>query len=112
MKKIIKYAGLTLISLFFLIGGQAHFTSTQFFVSIVPPYIPLPLATRKSDQLSGRLHNHSATTAITRGVPMRNQSGNPSSCRSTALPNMVRVAQTLPARGTTRRSRQLRMCGP
>lgn len=44
MKRIIKYAGLVLVSLFFLIGGQAHFTSTPFFVSIVPPYVPLPLA--------------------------------------------------------------------
>ena len=45
MKKIMKYGGLGLVSLFFLIGGQAHFTQTPFFVSIVPPYVPLPLAT-------------------------------------------------------------------
>jgi uncharacterized membrane protein len=45
MKKIIKYAGLALVSLFFVAGGQAHFTSTPFFVSIVPPYVPFPLAT-------------------------------------------------------------------
>ena len=45
MKRILKYAGLVLVSLFFLIGGQAHFTSTEFFVSIVPPYVPLPLMT-------------------------------------------------------------------
>jgi uncharacterized membrane protein len=45
LKKIMKYAGLGLVSLFFLIGGQAHFTQTPFFVSIVPPYIPVPLAT-------------------------------------------------------------------
>jgi uncharacterized membrane protein len=45
MKRILKYAGLVLVSLFFLIGGRAHFTSTEFFVSIVPPYVPLPLAT-------------------------------------------------------------------
>jgi uncharacterized membrane protein len=45
MKRILKYAGLVVVSLFFLIGGQAHFTQTQFFVSIVPPYVPLPLAT-------------------------------------------------------------------
>jgi uncharacterized membrane protein len=36
---------LGLVSLFFLIGGQAHLTQTPFFVSIVPPYIPVPLAT-------------------------------------------------------------------
>ncbi len=40
-----KYAGLALVSLFFVIGGQAHFTSTEFFVSIVPPYVPLPRLT-------------------------------------------------------------------
>ena len=45
MKRILKYAGLVLVSLFFVIGGQVHFTSTAFFVSIVPPYVPLPLAT-------------------------------------------------------------------
>jgi uncharacterized membrane protein len=42
MKRIMKYAGLALVSLFFVIGGQAHFTSTEFFVSIVPPYVPWP----------------------------------------------------------------------
>lgn len=42
MKRTIKYAGLVLVSLFFLIGGQAHFTQTEFFVSIVPPYVPMP----------------------------------------------------------------------
>ncbi len=45
MKRILKYAGLVLVSLFFVVGGQAHFTSTEFFVSIVPPYVPLPLVT-------------------------------------------------------------------
>ena len=44
MKRTMKYAGLVLVTLFFVVGGQAHFTSTGFFVSIVPPYVPLPLA--------------------------------------------------------------------
>ena len=43
MKRIMKYAGLVLVSLFFVVGGQAHFTATGFFVKIVPPYVPLPL---------------------------------------------------------------------
>jgi uncharacterized membrane protein len=43
MMKIMKYAGLALVSLFFLVGGRAHFTATDFFVSIVPPYVPWPL---------------------------------------------------------------------
>jgi hypothetical protein len=28
-----KYAGLALVSVFFLVGGQAHFTSSPFFVA-------------------------------------------------------------------------------
>ncbi|HKS55904.1 MAG TPA: DoxX family protein [Steroidobacteraceae bacterium] len=44
ISRILKYAGLVVVSLFFLIGGQAHFTATPFFVSIVPPYVPFPLA--------------------------------------------------------------------
>jgi uncharacterized membrane protein len=42
MKKAMRYAGLGLVSLFFLVGGRAHFTATEFFVSIVPPYVPWP----------------------------------------------------------------------
>jgi uncharacterized membrane protein len=42
--RVLRYAGLALVALFFLIGGQAHFTKTAFFVSIVPPYVPFPLA--------------------------------------------------------------------
>lgn len=45
MKRIMKYAGLVLVSVFFLFGGQAHFTQTEFFVSIVPPYVPMPRLT-------------------------------------------------------------------
>jgi uncharacterized membrane protein len=45
MKRIMKYAGLALVSLFFLVCGRAHFRSTEFFVSIVPPYVPMPLET-------------------------------------------------------------------
>jgi uncharacterized membrane protein len=40
MKRILKYAGLVLVTVFFLVGGQAHFTATDFFVKIVPPYVP------------------------------------------------------------------------
>jgi uncharacterized membrane protein len=43
MKRILKYAGLVLVTVFFVVGGQAHFTATEFFVKIVPPYVPLPL---------------------------------------------------------------------
>lgn len=43
MKRILKYAGLVLVTAFFVVGGQAHFTATEFFVKIVPPYVPAPL---------------------------------------------------------------------
>jgi len=35
----LKNMGLVLIFLWFMIGGIAHFTSTDFFVAIMPPYI-------------------------------------------------------------------------
>src|SRR4026207_2251896 len=53
MKRVMKYAGLALVSLFFLVGGQAHFTSTPFFVSIVPPYVPAGLAPGSPSVLVG-----------------------------------------------------------
>jgi len=31
---------LALVSLFFLIGGVCHFTCTEYFISIMPPYLP------------------------------------------------------------------------
>ncbi len=36
--------GLVVVFFWFLIGGIAHFAATQTEVSIVPPYIPYPLA--------------------------------------------------------------------
>lgn len=43
MKKYLRYAGLTLVFAFFMLGGSAHFTQTEMFVSIMPPYIPYHL---------------------------------------------------------------------
>lgn len=43
MKKIARYVGLFLIFTFFMVGGIGHFTSTDLFVSIMPPYLPLHL---------------------------------------------------------------------
>ncbi len=40
---ILRYLGLATIFLWFFVGGIAHFTSTDFFVSIVPPWVPFPL---------------------------------------------------------------------
>ena len=63
-------------------------------------------------QFSGRRQSHTATAAIISGAPRRSQPGTSSSCRRTALPNIVRTAQIFAVRGTIPRSRQLRMCGP
>lgn len=43
MKKIARYLGLGIVFVFFLAGGVGHFTSTDMFVSIMPPYIPFHL---------------------------------------------------------------------
>jgi uncharacterized membrane protein len=40
----LKYVGLAFVCLWFGYGGIGHFTSTPFFVRIVPPYVPYPLA--------------------------------------------------------------------
>jgi len=39
-----KLAGLAFVFLWFFGGGIGHFVATGFFASIVPPYIPWPLA--------------------------------------------------------------------
>ena len=39
-----RYAGLAIVFLWFFAGGIAHFTMTDFFVAIVPPWVPWPLA--------------------------------------------------------------------
>jgi uncharacterized membrane protein len=43
MKKVARYIGLFVVFTFFLVGGISHFTSTDMFVSIMPPYLPLHL---------------------------------------------------------------------
>lgn len=39
-----RYAGLTLVFIWFLAGGIGHFALTDTFMRIVPPYIPWPRA--------------------------------------------------------------------
>ena len=39
-----RYAGLAVVFAWFFLGGIAHFTKVDFFLGIVPPYVPFPLA--------------------------------------------------------------------
>ena len=41
---IARRIGLAIVFSWFFFGGIGHFTSTEFFVSIVPPWVPWPLA--------------------------------------------------------------------
>lgn len=41
--KILRIAAVILVALYFLIGGVTHFTSPEFFVAIMPPYLPYHL---------------------------------------------------------------------
>lgn len=43
MKPYFRYAGLAVVFVWFFTGGIAHFTSTAFFVAIVPPWVPYAL---------------------------------------------------------------------
>ncbi len=40
MKKIASYAALAIVFVWFMFGGISHFTNPDFFVAIVPPYVP------------------------------------------------------------------------
>jgi uncharacterized membrane protein len=42
--KLIKQAGLLIVSALFLTSGVSHFLLTRFFVAIMPPYVPLHYA--------------------------------------------------------------------
>lgn len=41
--KYFRYAGLAVVFTWFFAGGIAHFTATEFFVNITPPWVPYPL---------------------------------------------------------------------
>ena len=43
MIKYLRYAGLAVVFVWFFGGGVTHFTNTDFFVAIVPPWWPWPL---------------------------------------------------------------------
>ena len=40
MKKTASYLGLTIVFVWFMFGGITHFTDPDFFVAIMPPYLP------------------------------------------------------------------------
>ena len=40
MVRALRYLGLALVFLFFMLGGITHFTNPDFFVAIMPPYLP------------------------------------------------------------------------
>ncbi len=44
MIRAVRIVGLGIVFLWFMLGGITHFTNTEFFLHIMPPYIPLPLA--------------------------------------------------------------------
>jgi uncharacterized membrane protein len=44
MLKIIRYIVLGLLAFAFVAVGTTHFTNPDFFLAIVPPYLPAPLA--------------------------------------------------------------------
>ena len=40
MIKILRYLGLSIVFVWFMFGGITHFTDPDFFVAIMPPYLP------------------------------------------------------------------------
>ncbi|MBQ75349.1 MAG: hypothetical protein CMQ20_10065 [Gammaproteobacteria bacterium] len=43
MRIYFRYSGLGVVFIWFMGGGIGHFIQTDFFVSIVPPWVPFPL---------------------------------------------------------------------
>ncbi len=44
MIRFARYAGLAVVFAWFFFGGVSHFTKVDFFMAIMPPYVPYPLA--------------------------------------------------------------------
>ncbi len=44
MIRYARFAGLATVFAWFFLGGTSHFTNVDFFLAIVPPYVPFPLA--------------------------------------------------------------------
>lgn len=44
MFRAMRYLGLAVVFAWFFIGGIFHFARTEFFLNIMPPYVPFPVA--------------------------------------------------------------------
>jgi uncharacterized membrane protein len=44
MLKVLRWVGLAVVFLWFFAGGISHFTNTEFFLAIMPPWVPFHLA--------------------------------------------------------------------
>jgi len=44
MIRYARYLGLAVVFAWFFFGGISHFTNVDFFLAIMPPYVPFPLA--------------------------------------------------------------------
>lgn len=42
--KVLRWMGLAVVFVWFFVGGITHFTNTDFFLAIVPPWVPFHLA--------------------------------------------------------------------
>ena len=43
MRKLLTNMGLAVVFIWFMVGGITHFTNPDFYVAIMPPYLPLHL---------------------------------------------------------------------
>jgi len=43
MTRVFRVLAILLVAAYFLFGGITHFTNTDFFTAIMPPYLPYPL---------------------------------------------------------------------
>ena len=43
MIRYARYLGLAIVFAWFFFGGISHFTKVEFFMAIMPPYVPFPL---------------------------------------------------------------------
>ncbi len=44
VRNVLRRLGLAVVFVWFFVGGISHFTSTDFFLAIMPPWVPFQLA--------------------------------------------------------------------